>query len=208
MSLKLWLAQPENERKLGAWLRGVAAVIGLWALAVGYGLWSTRATLAAARSAIISQNKQIVQIGQEAAGKRRLAAKAAEVKLVASEGAGSSEITEELVSLAHLAGADAGDVRLGGGNQAPASAKAAPADAAASSATASTDGGWTSETFECSVAGGYAGLSGFLDGLAASRHVLDITSFQITTLDAKAHPEAPRLQMKLDGIVYETPGTS
>lgn len=223
MRWNLWLAQPETERSLGTVLRITVAVVALWTLAAAYGVWSTRAALAAAQLSVLAQSNQLSQIARDLPEKRRQARKAAEVKVVSSQGAGSAEITEELADLARAAGAEVRGVRIGNGAQAGVAAQAVPTPAGTGGASAKADGspGAASsptaqasvvtddeehETFECNISGEYPALTRFLSGLAASHHVLDITSLQVTLGDAIARPDAPRLEMQISGTIYETSG--
>ncbi len=210
MRWNLWLAQPETERSLGTVLRITVAVVVLWTLAAAYGVWSTRAALAAAQLSVLAQSNQMSQIARDLPEKRRQARKAAEVKVISSQGAGSAEITEELADLAHAAGAEVKGVRIGDGAQAGVAAQTVPTPAASiSTAQASSvaDDG-KQETFECNLSGEYPALTRFLSGLAASRHVLDITALQVTLGDAKAQTDAPRLEMQISGTIYEASGKS
>ncbi len=221
MRWNLWLAQPETERSLGTVLRITVTVVALWTLSAAYGVWSTRAALAAAQLSVLTQSNQMSQIAHDLPEKRRQARKAAEVKLISSQGAGSAEITEELTDLARAAGAEVRGVRIGDGTQAGVAAQTPPtpsgaagasaegSPSAASSATVQAAAGadeGTHETFECNISGQYPALTRFLSRLAASRHVLDITSLQVTLGDAKARPDAPRLEMQISGTIYETSG--
>lgn len=218
MRLNLWLAQPETEQRLGAILRIAVAAFALWAVAAGYGLWSGRAAVAAARAVVLSQSKQLSQVAEEIPGKRREAANAAKVRIDSPESAASAEITAELAGIAQATGAEVAGVRIGdtGPPKATAASSSAPTSgtttaasgaATAAPAAASAGDGWDQETFECNIAGEYGALTRFLNELAASRHVLDLTSLQVTQADSQARPDAPRLTMKLSGIVYERPET-
>lgn len=216
MRWNLWLAQPETERSLRMVLRIAVAAVALWTAAAAYGLWSTRAALAAAQLSVLSQSNQLLQITHDLPEKRRQALKAAEVESVPSQGAGSAEITVELADLARDAGAQIRGVRIGDMGQARQAAPApgagatgtntdgSPSAAPSPSAQASAGDDGRHETFECNITGEYGALTGFLNGLAASHHVLDITSLQVTKGDAKHSTDAPRLEMKINGIVYET----
>jgi len=215
MRWNLWLAQPETERSLKSLLRIAAAVVALWTLTATYGVWRARTALAAAQLSVMTQSNQVSQLSRDLPEKRQLALKAAEVKAISSQGAGSAELTEEFADLAHMAGAEIRGVQIGDGKQGSAAAQAAPASAngaagtnadAASSATATTtaQAAASHEAFECSIAGEYLALTRFLGGLAASHHILDVTSLQVTQSSAKAGSGAMRLEMKINGIVYET----
>ena len=91
MRWNLWLAQPETERSLRATLRITVAAVAFWIMAASYGVWSTRATLAAAQLSVLSQSNQMSQIASDLPKKRRQAFKAAEVQVISSQGAGSAE---------------------------------------------------------------------------------------------------------------------
>ncbi len=209
MHWNLWLAQPQTERSLKSLLRIAAAVVACWTLAAAYGMWSARAALAAAQVSLVSQSSQISQIASGLPEKRRLSKKAAEVQVISSQGGGSAELTQEFADLARRAGAELRGVQIGDGKQGSATAQAASAPAAtgaaadgtANTAAQASAATGSQETFECSIAGQYPALTHFLSGLAASRHRLDVTSLQVTQSSAKA--QALRLEMKINGIVYE-----
>lgn len=204
MRWNLWLAQPETERSLRSLLRIVTAAAALWTLAAGYGVWHARTALAATQLSVTTQSNQVSQLSRDLPEKRRLSEKAAEVKVISSQGAGSAEVTEEFADLAQRAGAEIRGVQIGDGKQGSAAAQAAPAPATGTTTNAATQESAAShETFECNVAGEYPSLTRFLDGLAASHHILDIMSLQITQDGAKAGAGATRLEMKINGIVYE-----
>jgi len=224
MRWSLWLAQPETERSLRMVLQIIAVAAALWTVAAAYGVWNTRAALAAAQVSVSSQSDQVLQITRDLPGKRRQSLKAAQVKVISSQGAGSADITEELAGLAREAGAEVQGVRIGGDGQAAVPPQAVPPPAGAgtpgangeglpnaapgTTAKAAGSGDGSSETFECNIIGKYPSLTRFLSGLAASRHVLDITSLQVTQGDGKSPSHAPRLEMKISGTVYETPEKS
>jgi hypothetical protein len=223
MRLNLWLAQPETEKKLAAVLRIAVTAFTCWALAAAYGLWSTRSALAASQSAIVSQGKKISDLAREMPGKRLEAANAARVKIAASESAASADLTDELSRLAQVAGVEIAGVRIGDGGQGKGAAQSSPAPtnadpassqptssetAPATPASAPTSDSSDQETFECNVAGEYGALTRFLDGLASSRRMLDITAVEVTQAPTKTQTTAPRLEMKLSGIVYELPEKS
>ncbi len=224
MRWNLWLAQPKSERSLKATLQIAAVIVTFWTLLAAYGVWSSRASLAVAQKLVSSQSDQTTQIARALPEKRCQALKAADVEVIASQGS-SAEITGEFADLARVSGAEIQSVQIGDDKQASAAAQAAPASAvtaaaggaadnppsATSSTTAqaaagSSDG--SRETFECSIAGQYPALTRFLRELAASRHILDITSLQVMQNSGKAGPDALRLEMKLNGIVYEASGKS
>ena len=202
MHWNLWLAKLETQRSLAAALRITGAVVVLWTLAAAYGVWSTRAALAAAQLSVVAQSNQMSQIVRALPEKRREARKAAEVQLISSPSAGSAEITEELADIARVAGAEIRGVRVGDDGQPVVAARTAATPSPAAQAPAADSDG-SRETFECNIAGEYPALMRFLSGLAASNHVLDITSLQVTPGDAKARPDAPQLEMKIAGTVYE-----
>lgn len=221
MRWNLWLAQPETERSLKSLLRCAAAAAAFWTMAAGYGVWCTRNTLAATQLFVMTQSNQTSQISRGLPEKRRLALKAGKVKLISSQGAGSAEITEEFADLARIAGAEIRAVQIGDGKQgstAAQSASTAPSSGAAGANTERTLGGTANpiasasagvgngsqEAFECNIAGEYPSLTHFLSGLAVSHHILDVTSLQITQNGAKVGSGAVRLEMKINGIVYET----
>ena len=126
MHWNLWLAQPETERSLKSLLRIAVAVVAFWTLAAAYGLWSTRAALTAAQASLVAQSSQMTQIARGLPDKRRLSLKAAEVRVISSQGAGSAEITDEFAGLARRAGAEIRGVQVGDGKQGSALARAAP----------------------------------------------------------------------------------
>ena len=209
-------ARPETERSLKAALRITVAVAVFWTLAGAYGVWLSRAALAAAQSSVLLKSNQMSQIEQALPDKRRAALKADGIKALSSQKTGNADITVECADLARSAGAEFRGVRIGDSGQmaaaaqpspAPAQAGPAPGAGAAPAAPASAPANArTSETFECSIAGEYPALTRFLSGLAASDHILDITSLQVTGGSAKAETGTPRLEMKISGTVSETAG--
>ncbi len=224
MRWNLWLAQPKSERSLKAILQITVVIATFWTVLAAYGVWSSRASLAAAQRLVSSQSDQTTQIARALPEKRRQALKAAEVEVIASQGS-SAEITGEFADLAQVAGAEVQSVQIGDDKQVSAVAQAAPASAVTAAAGGSADSSPSTtpnttaqaaagandgshETFECSIVGQYPALTRFLSGLAASRHILDITSLQVTQNGTKAGPDAVRLEMKLNGIVYEASGKS
>lgn len=213
MRLNLWLAQPETERKLATSLRLVLIAFACWAVAVAYGLWSTRSAVAASQSAVVSQGKKIDAAAQGLPSRQIEAANAAHVKIAASASAASADLTDELSRIAQVAGVQIAGVRIGETKQGEVTIQSSPAAASpksASSVVASTpaDDAWEHEEFECNVAGDYHNLTQFLNVLAASNHVLDITAVDVTQVGANTKTGGPRLEMKLSGIVYELPGKS
>ena len=74
---------------------------------------------------------------------------------------------------------------------APAQAGAAPGGAAVPAAPARRGRRPDQETFECNVMGEYPALTRFLTALAASRHILDITSLQVTRRQRQNRDERP-----------------
>lgn len=208
MQVNLLLAQPETERKLAGFLRIALIALACWALAAIYGLCSTRAALAASHSAIATQNKKIAAIVQALPSREMEATKAARVKVSTSAGAASADVTGELSRVASVAGANIAGVRIGDGATAPVAApspSAAKSVSSSSSAAADAGSALNQETFECNVGGDYDALTRFLDLLAASPHVLDITTVQVTQAGGKRKTGGPLLEMKLNGIVYELP---
>jgi hypothetical protein len=207
MRLNLWLAQPETEQKLAAWLRIAVIAFVCWAVAAVYGLWSTHAALVASQSFVVSQSKKITEVTQELPRKRTEAAKSAQVKVAATESAASADLTEELSRIAQVAGSEIAGVRIGDGDETAQgggnAAKPAPASSAAAAAPASD--GWGQESFECNVAGNYGALTTFLNVLAASRSVLDVTSVEVSQAGSKPTADGPHLEMKLSGILYMLP---
>ena len=207
MRLNLWLAQPETEHKLAAWLRIAVIAFACWALAAGYWLWSARTALAASQASVISQSKKITDLTQEFPQKRIEAAEASRVQVAATESAASADLTEELSRIAQVAGAEIAGVQIGGGDQgAPSGGNAAqPAQSSSAPATAPSGDGWNQEGFECNVAGNYGALTTFLSVLAASDSVLDVKSMEMAQADAKPTADGTHLEMKLNGTIYVLP---
>ncbi len=210
MRWNLWLAQPETERALKSVLRIAMTLTALWTLTAAYGVWSTRTALAATQVSSLAQSSQLAQLALSLPAKRCLALKASEVKMLSSQGSGSAEITEEFADLARMAGAEVRGVQIGDGKQGSAVAQPPPSRAGTETAgtspaaapTAGT-GSADQEAFECNIAGDYPSLTRFLGGLAASHHILDITSLEVTQNGAKSGSDPLRLEMKINGIVHE-----
>lgn len=210
MRLNLWLAQSETARKLAAWLRIAVIAFVCWTVAAVYGLWSTHAALVTSQSSVVSQSKKIAEVTQELPSKRIEAAKSAQVNVAATESAASADLTEELSRIAQVAGAEIAGVRIGEGDEGTQGGgnAAKPATTGSKVAATPTDDGWGQESFECNVAGNYGALTRFLNVLAASRSVLDITSVEVSQTGAKPRADGPHLEMKLGGILYMLPEKS
>lgn len=211
MRYELWLAQPKMEGVLRASLRTAGALFAVWALAVAFLLWSTRSTLNRQQAALAARSQQMSALAGGMAGKRADALHARRVRTSSPEGPGSAEFTGELTALAETAGADVSGVQIGG-TSAPNSPPRGAAPATAGTNPVPTEiasaADWKQESFECNVQGHYASLSRFLDGLAASRRVLEFRSVQIMPAAEPAGATNPRLQLKVTGVVYglaETP---
>ncbi|MDQ2799967.1 MAG: hypothetical protein M3Y13_10020 [Armatimonadota bacterium] len=177
MRLDLWLAQPETEAKLGAARRLVMVAVALWGVAVAYGVWNTHSALTAAQLEMIAQGQQISEVARTLPQKRREAAKAAQVRLIAPESGGGADIFHDLASLAQSAGVDVQGIHRGDGKD---------------------------QTFECSLAGDYPALTRFLNRLAASPQPFAIASLQVTTLKVEQSGD-PLLELKLIGRVSGMP---
>lgn len=214
MHWELWLAQQKIGRALGTALRLAAGAALIWALAIAYGLWSTRAALADAQSAFVARQKQFTEMTASLPVKRREAAQAERLRTAMPGGAGGTEFTAELHRLAGAAGAEVRAARIGSGDPAaPAQAAANPAPAQ-NSATAVTPaapgvtavapdpagaGNWKSVRFECSITGTFDALTGFLERLVTLSRVVEIKTMQVTRGGESAR--TGRLQMRLTGAV-------
>lgn len=212
MHWDLWLAQPETEQKLSVLLKSTAIAMSLWAMGTAYGLWNTRTTLAADQSTVAAHSRQLTELMRGLPEKRVVAASAAQARPAPAGIGGSAGIAEEVAALAHEAGAEVEGVRIGDGDKAQSSsapavgAVTAAAPGAGSAAAASTaPAAPGQEKFECNVSGEYASLSRFLNGLAQSRDMLDISALQVIQIDTKGRADNPRLEMKMSGILYGEP---
>lgn len=196
MRCDLWLAQPKTETGLRAALRIAAALFAAWAVAVAFGLWSGRSAAGREQTRLAARTRELSTLSGGMTGKRADAERAEHVQTDSPEGAGSAEFTLELSALAQTAGAEVTGVQIGGGDKA-----AAVSDK--SNDKSAND--WQQETFECSARGQYAALSRFLDGLTASKRVLEFHTIEIAPAGAGTGADAPTLEMKLSGIVYGLP---
>lgn len=193
MRCDLWLAQPNTETMLRAALRLTGALVAVWALAVAVGVWSARSTVDREQTALTARSQQLSTLAGSMAGKRSDASRAGRVQTSSPEGPGSAEFAIELSALAQTAGAKLTGVRIGIADK----AKTGPPVAAA---TGKGDDNWQQESFECSAEGQYTGLSRFLNGLAASRRVLEFQAIQVSPMGIGT--SEPSLQLKLTGVVY------
>lgn len=188
MRCDLWLAQPNTETHLRAALRIAGTLFAVWALAVAFGLWSMRSAVTRGQTALAARSQQLSTLADNLNGKHRDAAQAALVQTASPEGSGSADFATELNGLAQTAGAEMTGVQMGNNDKAAASQDKNAAD-------------WQQEGFECNVQGQYAALTRFLDGLTASRRVLEFRGIQVTPSGAGTGTDAPVLEMKLTGVV-------
>nr|MDQ2688035.1 hypothetical protein [Armatimonadota bacterium] len=155
-----WLAQPKTEIVLRTALRTATALFALWALAVAIGLWGGRSAAGRKQALLTTRTQELSTLSGGMTGKRADAERATDVQTASPEGAGSAEFTLELSALAQTAGAEVTGVQIG-------------SDAAPTTGNDKSNNEWQQETFECNAGGQYAALSRFLDGLAASKRVLE-----------------------------------
>ena len=195
MRCNLWLAQPNTETLLRTALRIAGTLFAAWALCAIFGVWSARSALARGQAALAARSQQLSTLAGGMAGKRQDAARAGRVQTVSPAGPGSADFTVEMSALAQTAGAQVTGVQIGGDDK-------AAGGAAAAAGKSKGDADWQQESFECNVQGRYGALSRFLDGLTASRRVLEFRALQVAPAGAGGGVAEPDLQLKITGVVY------
>ncbi len=228
MRWDIWLAQSRTADSLRAIVRIAICLCGLWTLAVFYSLWSTESGLTSTQARVSLRQKQVAEMAVSFRQRRQDSFKADGLKTAPPDGPGSAEFTDEIIAVANAAGATVVGARVGGNEAAAAAAAAAPAPPAAPNVPggaavaavvtpaspapvgtgAGTAGGWVKAPLECTVEGRYQSLMQFMERLAASPRLFDISSVQLVRTSIDPQTGALRLQMKFSGVLYGLPEKS